>query len=467
MEKKPIKITETILRDAHQSLAATRMRTEDMLPIIEKMDKVGYHSVECWGGATFDASLRFLHEDPWNRLKKLRAGFKNTKLQMLFRGQNILGYRPYADDVVEYFVQKSIANGIDIIRIFDCFNDLRNLQTAVKAANREKGHVQVALSYTLGEPYTVEYWKKKAAAAADMGADSICIKDMAGLLTPYNATELIASLKEALNIPIQLHTHYTSGVAAMTYLKAVEAGVDVIDTSISSFALGTSQTATEVMAETFRGTSYDTGFELDLLDEIADYFKPLREKFIEDGTISTKVLGVNIKTLKYQVPGGMLSNLVSQLKTQHAEDKFEQVLEEVPRVREDLGLPPLVTPSSQIVGTQAVFNVVMGERYKMVTKETKDILLGKYGETVREFNKELQKKVIGDETPITCRFADTLKPELETLNKEIEAYKEKDEDVLSYALFPQVAVEYFKYRQTQKNGIDGKLFDRQNEAYPV
>ena len=467
MEKKPIKITETILRDAHQSLAATRMRTEDMLPIIEKMDKVGYHSVECWGGATFDASLRFLHEDPWDRLKKLRAGFKNTKLQMLFRGQNILGYRPYADDVVEYFVQKSIANGIDIIRIFDCFNDLRNLQTAVKAANREKGHVQVALSYTLGEPYTVEYWKKKAAAAADMGADSICIKDMAGLLTPYNATELIASLKEALNIPIQLHTHYTSGVAAMTYLKAVEAGVDVIDTSISSFALGTSQPATEVMAETFRGTSYDTGFELDLLDEIADYFKPLREKFIEDGTISTKVLGVNIKTLKYQVPGGMLSNLVSQLKTQHAEDKFEQVLEEVPRVREDLGLPPLVTPSSQIVGTQAVFNVVMGERYKMVTKETKDILLGKYGETVREFNKELQKKVIGDETPITCRFADTLKPELETLNKEIEAYKEKDEDVLSYALFPQVAVEYFKYRQTQKNGIDGKLFDRQNEAYPV
>lgn len=467
MEKKPIKITETILRDAHQSLAATRMRTEDMLPIIEKMDKVGYHSVECWGGATFDASLRFLHEDPWDRLKKLRAGFKNTKLQMLFRGQNILGYRPYADDVVEYFVQKSIANGIDIIRIFDCFNDLRNLQTAVKAANKEKGHVQVALSYTLGEPYTVEYWRKKAEAAADMGADSICIKDMAGLLTPYNATELIASLKEALNIPIQLHTHYTSGVAAMTYLKAVEAGVDVIDTSISSFALGTSQPATEVMAETFRGTPYDTGFELDLLDEIADYFKPLREKFIEDGTISTKVLGVNIKTLKYQVPGGMLSNLVSQLKTQHAEDKFEQVLEEVPRVREDLGLPPLVTPSSQIVGTQAVFNVVMGERYKMVTKETKDILLGKYGETVREFNKELQKKVIGDETPITCRFADTLKPELETLNKEIGAYKEKDEDVLSYALFPQVAVEYFKYRQTQKNGIDGKLFDRQNEAYPV
>ncbi len=467
MDKKPIKITETILRDAHQSLAATRMRTEDMLPIIEKLDKVGYHSVECWGGATFDASLRFLHEDPWDRLKKLKSGFKNTKLQMLFRGQNILGYRPYADDVVEYFVQKSIANGIDIIRIFDCFNDLRNLETAVKAANKEKGHAQVALSYTLGEPYTLDYWTEKARAAEAIGADSICIKDMAGLLTPYNTTELVTALKAAVNLPIQLHTHYTSGVAAMTYMKAVEAGVDVIDTSISAFALGTSQPATEVMVETFRGSPYDTGFQLDLLDEIADYFKPLREKFIEDGTISTKVLGVNIKTLKYQVPGGMLSNLVSQLKTQHAEDKFEQVLEEVPRVREDLGLPPLVTPSSQIVGTQAVFNVVMGERYKMVTKETKDILLGKYGETVRPFNKELQKRVIGDEKPITCRFADTLEPELETLNKEIEIYKEKDEDVLSYALFPQVATEFFKYRQTQKNGIDARLLDRGNKAYPV
>lgn len=467
MEKKPIKITETILRDAHQSLVATRMTTEDMLPIIDKLDRVGYHSVECWGGATFDASLRFLHEDPWDRLRKFRDGFKNTKLQMLFRGQNILGYRPYADDVVEYFVQKSIANGIDIIRIFDCFNDLRNLQTAVKAANKEKGHVQVALSYTLGDAYTTEYWVEKAKAATEMGADSICLKDMAGLLTPYKATELITALKSATTLPVDLHTHYTSGVASMTYLKAVEAGVDIIDTAMSPLALGTSQPATEVMVETFRGTPYDTGFDLQLLDQIADYFRSIRERFLETGQLSPKVLGVNIKTLKYQVPGGMLSNLVSQLKSQHAEDKFEEVLEEVPRVRDDLGQPPLVTPSSQIVGTQAVFNVVMGERYKMVTKETKDVLLGKYGATAKPFNQDLQKKCIGDEKPLTCRFADTLEPELDKLNKEIEEYKEQDEDVLSYALFPQVAMDFFKYRQAQKNGIDESVADKENAAYPA
>lgn len=467
MQMKPVKITETILRDAHQSLVATRMTTEEMLPIIDKLDKVGYHSVECWGGATFDASLRFLHEDPWDRLRKLRAGFKNTKLQMLFRGQNILGYRPYADDVVEYFVQKSIANGIDIIRIFDCFNDLRNLQTAIKAANKENGHAQVALSYTLGDAYTTEYWIEKAKAAEGMGANSICVKDMAGLLTPYKATELISALKKAVRLPIQLHTHYTSGVGSMTYLKAVEAGVDIIDTAMSPLALGTSQPATEVMVETFRGTEYDTGFDLDLLDSIADYFKPMREKFLESGLLSPKVLGVNIKTLKYQVPGGMLSNLVSQLKTQNAEDRFEEVLEEVPRVRDDLGQPPLVTPSSQIVGTQAVFNVIMGERYKMVTKETKDVLLGKYGETVKPFNKELQAKCIGDETPITCRFADTLEPELDKLNEEIKEYKQQDEDVLSYALFPQVAMDFFKYREAQKDGIDESMANKENAAYPA
>lgn len=467
MQKKPVKITETILRDAHQSLVATRMTTEEMLPIIEKLDKVGFHSVECWGGATFDASLRFLHEDPWDRLRKFKDGFKNTKLQMLFRGQNILGYRPYADDVVEYFVQKSIANGIDIIRIFDCFNDLRNLQTAVKAANKEKGHAQVALSYTLGDAYTLEYWTEKAKAAEEMGAHSICVKDMAGLLTPFRATELIQALKQAVSLPIQLHTHYTSGVGSMTYLKAVEAGADVIDTAMSPLALGTSQPATEVMVETFRGTEYDTGFDLDLLDSIADYFRPIREKFLETGLLSPKVLGVNIKTLKYQVPGGMLSNLVSQLKSQHAEDKFEAVLEEVPRVRDDLGQPPLVTPSSQIVGTQAVFNVVMGERYKMITKETRDVLLGKYGATVKPFNQELQAKCIGDETPITCRFADTLEPELDKLNEEIKEYKQQDEDVLSYALFPQVAMDFFQYREAQKGGIDETMASKENAAYPA
>ena len=376
IEKKPIKITETVLRDAHQSLIATRMTTEQMLPIVEKMDKVGYHSVECWGGATFDASLRFLKEDPWDRLRKFRDGFKNTKLQMLFRGQNILGYRPYADDVVRYFVQKSVANGIDIIRIFDCLNDLRNLQTAVDAANEEKAEAQVALSYTLGDAYTLDYWVETAKRIEDMGASSICIKDMAGLLVPYKATELVQALKEAVNLPIQLHTHYTSGEASMTYLKAVEAGVDVIDTAMSPFALGTSQPATEVMVETFKGTPYDSGLDQNLLAEIADYFRPIRDEALESGLLNPKNLGVNIKTLLYQVPGGMLSNLTSQLKEQGAEDRFYDVLEEVPRVRKDLGEPPLVTPSSQIVGTQAVFNVIMGERYKMVTKEFKGLVRG-------------------------------------------------------------------------------------------
>ena len=467
--KKPIKITETILRDAHQSLIATRMTTEQMLPIVDKMDKVGYHSVECWGGATFDASLRFLKEDPWDRLRKLRAGFKNTKLQMLFRGQNILGYRPYADDVVEYFVQKSIANGIDIIRIFDCLNDLRNLQTAVTAANKENGHAQVALSYTLGDAYTLEYWTEMAKRVEEMGANSLCIKDMAGLLVPYKAKELVHALKEVVDIPIDLHTHYTSGVASMTYLEAVEAGVDIIDTAMSPFALGTSQPATEVMVEAFRGTPYDTGLDQTLLSEIADYFRPMREEALESGLMNPKVLGVNINTLRYQVPGGMLSNLISQLKEQGKEDKYEEVLAEVPRVRKDLGEPPLVTPSSQIVGTQAVFNVLMGERYKVATKETKDILLGKYGQTVKPFNPEVVDKVLGDDkkNAITCRPADLLEPELAKIEAEMKQYKQQDEDVLSYALFPQVATEFFKYREAQQTGVDAKAADTKNGAYPV
>ncbi len=468
MEKRPIKITETILRDAHQSLIATRMTTEQMLPIVEKMDKVGYHSVECWGGATFDASLRFLKEDPWERLRKFRDGFKNTKLQMLFRGQNILGYRPYADDVVEYFVQKSVSNGIDIIRIFDCLNDLRNLQTAVTAANREKADAQVALSYTLGDAYTLDYWVDIAKKIEDMGANSICIKDMAGLLVPYKATELIGALKDAVNIPIQLHTHYTSGVASMTYLKAVEAGVDVIDTAMSPFALGTSQPATEVMVETFKGTPYDTGFDQNLLAEIADHFRPIRDEALASGLLNPKNMGVNIKTLLYQVPGGMLSNLTSQLKEQNAEDKYYEVLEEVPKVRKDLGEPPLVTPSSQIVGTQAVFNVLMGERYKMATKETKDVLSGKYGATVKPFNEEVKKKVLGENPEvITCRPADLIPDELDTLRRECEQWIQQDEDVLSYALFPQVATDFFKYREAQQTKVDHTLADTENGSYPV
>jgi len=468
IEKKPIKITETVLRDAHQSLIATRMTTEQMLPIVEKMDKVGYHSVECWGGATFDASLRFLKEDPWDRLRKFRDGFKNTKLQMLFRGQNILGYRPYADDVVRYFVQKSVANGIDIIRIFDCLNDLRNLQTAVDAANEEKAEAQVALSYTLGDAYTLDYWVETAKRIEDMGASSICIKDMAGLLVPYKATELVQALKEAVNLPIQLHTHYTSGEASMTYLKAVEAGVDVIDTAMSPFALGTSQPATEVMVETFKGTPYDSGLDQNLLAEIADYFRPIRDEALESGLLNPKNLGVNIKTLLYQVPGGMLSNLTSQLKEQGAEDRFYDVLEEVPRVRKDLGEPPLVTPSSQIVGTQAVFNVLMGERYKVATQETKDILSGKYGKTAKPFNPDVVKKVLGDNPEvITCRPADLIPDELDTLRKECAQWIQQDEDVLSYALFPQVATEFFKYRAAQENKIDPAKADVKNGAYPV
>ena len=464
---KKIKIVETALRDAHQSLIATRMPTEEMLPIVDKMDKIGYHAVECWGGATFDAALRFLKEDPWDRLRKLRDGFKNTKLQMLFRGQNILGYNHYPDDVVEYFTQKSVSNGIDIIRIFDCLNDLRNLETAVKSAKKEGAEAQIALSYTLGDAYTLDYWKDIAKRIEDMGADSLCVKDMAGLLTPYAATELVNALREGTDIPIEMHTHCTSGVAQMTYLKSVEAGADIIDTAISPLSMGTSQPPTEVMVETFKGTEYDTGLDMKALKEVADYFKPYREECLENGLLSPKVMGVNINTLLYQVPGGMLSNLVSQLDEMGASDKFEEVLEEVPRVRKDFGEPPLVTPSSQIVGTQAVLNVVMGERYKMINQQAKDLLAGKYGQTVKPFNPEVQKKAIGDEEPITCRPADLLEPALPKYEEEIKQWKQQDEDVLTYALFPEVAKDFFEYREAQASKVDPKKMDKENGAYPV
>ena len=465
--KKPVQITETVLRDAHQSLIATRMTTDEMVPIVDKLDQVGFRAVECWGGATFDSALRFLHEDPWIRLRKFRDGFKKTKLQMLFRGQNILGYKPYPDDVVEYFVQKSIANGIDVIRIFDCLNDLRNLETAVRATKKEKGEAQIALSYTLGKAYTLDYWTRMAKEIEAMGADSICIKDMAGLLLPYAATELVTALKENTKLPIELHTHYTSGEASMTYMKAAEAGCDILDCAMSPFALGTSQPATEVMVAAFKDTPYDTGLDLGILAEIAEYFRPIREKYLENGLMNPKNMGVNIKMLQYQVPGGMLSNLTSQLTKMNAEDKFYEVLEEVPRVREDMGEPPLVTPSSQIVGTQAVMNVLTGERYKVVPQETKDMFSGKYGKSTLPFNPEIQKKCIGDIEPITCRPADLLPPGLPEFEKAIEPYKQMDEDVLTYALFPEVAVEYFKYRDAQETGIDVKKADTENKAYPV
>ncbi len=460
-----VKITETVLRDAHQSLIATRMPTEEMLPIIDKMDKVGYHAVECWGGATFDSCLRFLKEDPWDRLRKLKDGFKNTKLQMLFRGQNILGYNHYADDVVEYFVQKSIANGIDIIRIFDCLNDIRNLETAVKATNKEGGHAQIAFSYTLGDAYTLEYWVDLAKKVEDMGASSICIKDMAGLLLPYETEKLVKALKNNVKIPIELHTHYTSGMASMALMKAVEAGCDIIDTACTPFSLGTSQPSTEVMVKAFEGTEYDTGIDINQLIEICNYFEPYKQECLKSGLLNPKVMGVDVNTLKYQVPGGMLSNLVKQLHDAGKDDKLQDVLNEIPKVRKDFGEPPLVTPSSQIVGTQAVMNVLTGERYKMVPKESKKLAKGEFGQSAKPMDKEVQAKILKGEEPITCRPADLLEPQLPKFEEEVKEWKRQDEDVLSYALFPNVAKEFFQYRKTQETGLDPKKF--QNGAYPV
>lgn len=470
--KKKVGITETVLRDAHQSLIATRMTTEEMLPIIDKMDEIGYHSLEAWGGATFDSCLRFLNEDPWERLRKIKDKAKKTPLQMLFRGQNILGYKHYADDVVEYFVQKSLANGMDIIRIFDALNDIRNLKTAIEAtkkyaAQEGHGHVQATLCYTTSPVHNVESFTKLAKELEGMGADSICIKDMAALLTPYTAYDLVKAIKSEVKVPVQLHTHFTSGVGDMTYLKAIEAGVDVIDTAISPMAMGTSQPATEPMVATLQGTEYDTGLDLVKLNEIANYFKPLRQKYLDSGLMKQKMLEVDINALMYQVPGGMLSNLYSQLEQQGKTDKFEEVLQEVPRVREDFGYPPLVTPSSQIVGTQAVLNVLAGERYKMISKESKGIVRGEYGKTPVPISDEIRKKIIGDEEPITCRPADLIKPELKQLESEMKEWKEQDEDVLSYALFGQVAEKYFEFRRAQKYKIDGDMVDMENMTHPI
>ncbi len=462
-----VKITETVLRDSHQSLIATRMTTEEMLPILEQMDQIGYNSLEAWGGATFDACMRFLNEDPWERLRKIRDRVKNTKLQMLFRGQNIRGYRHYSDDVVEYFVQKSIANGIDIIRIFDALNDPRNLRTAINATKKEGGHVQAAFSYTTGPVYTLEYYSKYAKQLEEMGADSICIKDMAGLLKPYDAYDLVKTLKESVNLPIQLHTHYTSGLASMTLMKAVEAGVDIIDTAISPMAMGTSQPPTEAMVAALQGTEYDTGISLESLDAITKYFAPMREKYLESGLLNPKALKVDVNALMYQVPGGMLSNLMSQLAQAGKSDQLTAVLEEVPRVRADVGYPPLVTPSSQIVGTQAVFNVIMGERYKTVTKEFKGIVHGDYGKTPVAIDPEFIKKIIGDEQPITYRPADDLKPELEQLRSEIAQYLEQDEDVLSYALFPEVSKKFFEYRKAKKYHLDAEHADKDLAVHSI
>lgn len=462
-----IKVTETILRDAHQSLIATRMTTEEMLPALEMLDDIGFYSLECWGGATFDSCLRFLDEDPWERLRTIRKKCPKTNLQMLFRGQNMLGYRHYADDVVEYFVQKSIANGINIIRIFDALNDIRNLETAMKATKKEGGHMQAAISYTTGPVFDTQYYVDYAKRLENSGADSICIKDMAGLLTPYGVSELVKALKENVKVPIQIHSHYTSGLASMVHLKAIEAGADGIDTAMSPLALGTSHPATESMVAALKGTEYDTGLDIKKLTAIRDYFNTLREKYIASGLLDTKMLGVDANTLLYQVPGGMLSNLVSQLKQAGKADKLEEVLREVPRVREDSGYPPLVTPTSQIVGTQSVFNIIMGERYKMVTKEFKDMVAGKYGKTPMPIDEEFRKKIVGDDPIIDCRPADLLKPELDKFRSEINEYYEQDEDILSYAQFGQVAVKFFEKRRNKKYGIDGEHLDIENKVHPV
>ena len=461
-------ITDTILRDAHQSLIATRMTTEEMLPALEQLDDIGFHSLECWGGATFDACLRFLDEDPWDRLRTLRQRMPKTKLQMLFRGQNMLGYRHYADDIVEYFVQKSVANGIDIIRIFDALNDIRNLETSIKAARKEKGaHVQVAISYTTSPVHNIDYFVKYAKALEETGADSICIKDMAGLLIPYETYDLVKALKETVKIPIQVHSHFTAGIADMVLLKAIEAGADVVDTALSPLAMGTSHPATESIVAALKGTEYDTGLDLVKLSEVSKHFKTLRKKYMDSGLLNPKMLEVDTNALIYQVPGGMLSNLVSQLKQAGKEDKLEDVLQEVPRVREDAGFPPLVTPSSQIVGTQAVFNIIGGERYKMVTKEFKGLVRGEYGATPVPIKPEFIKKIIGDEEPITCRPADRLEPELEKMRAEVAEWYEQEEDVLTYAQFGQVAVKFFEKRRNKKYHIDGKHLNEEEKVHPV
>ena len=439
MAKKPIKVTEVVLRDAHQSLLATRMTMDEMRPILPEMDKINYFSVECWGGATFDSCIRFLDEDPWERLRILRKELPHQKLQMLFRGQNMLGYRPYADDAVEYFVQKSVANGIDVIRIFDALNDPRNLQTAIKSANKEGAHVQGCISYTLSPVHNNEYFAAYAKTLEEMGANSICIKDMAGLLTPYTCYDLVKKLKETVSIPVDIHSHYTAGLASMSILKGIEAGADIVDTAMSPLSLGTSHMPTESLVAALQGTDYDTGLDLKQLNVVRAYFAKLREKYIANGQISPKSLGVDANTLLYQVPGGMFSNMLKQLKDAGKEDKLDEVLAEI----------------------------ILGERYKMVTKEFKGLVHGDYGKTPAPIKPEFTKKILGDEQPITCRFADTLAPEMDKLKAEAAKWATQEEDVLTYAMFPQVAPKFFDKRNAKKQGVDGDHVDYTNQSHPV
>lgn len=444
-----LQITDTILRDAHQSQAATRMRIEDMIPALDILDNIGYWSLECWGGATFDSCMRFLNEDPWERLRTLKKHLPKTKLQMLFRGQNILGYKHYADDVVEQFCKKSIENGIDVVRIFDALNDPRNLESAVKFVKEYGGICETAISYTTSPVHNEDYFVKLAMELEKMGADVICIKDMANLLLPYDAYSLVKKLKENVSVPIHLHTHNTAGTGDMTNLMAAQAGVDIVDCALSPMANGTANPSTESLVATLKGTDRDTGLDLAQLAKAAEHFRGVADKMKKEGTLDPKVLNVDPNALLYQVPGGMLSNLLSQLKQQNAEDKYYEVLAEVPRVREDFGYPPLVTPTSQIVGTQAVLNVLMG-RYKMISKESKGMLRGEYGKLPGKINEEVRKLAIGDEEPITVRPADLIAPELEKYREESKGLAKSEEDVLSYALFPQVAKNFLENRNKAK-----------------
>ena len=458
-----VKITETSLRDGHQSLMATRMTTAEMVPIIKTMDKVGYYAMEVWGGATYDAEIRFLNEDPWERLREIRKRVKNTKLQMLLRGQNLLGYRHYADDIVEKFVELSIKNGIDIIRTFDALNDIRNVKKVVESTKKYGGHSQLAICYTISPVHTIEYYKKLAFEMQNMGADSIAIKDMSGILLPNVAYKLVSELKSILNIPLELHTHSTAGMAGMSVLKAIEAGVDIIDTAISPFGGGTSQPPTESIVRALQGTEYDTGLNLELLKEVEEYFKPIRKKYIDNGILNPKALEIEPNIVEYQLPGGMLSNLLSQLKAQNAQDKYEDVLREIPKVRKDLGYPPLVTPMSQMVGTQAVFNVLTGNRYKMIPKEIKDYVKGMYGKSPVPISGEIKKIIIGDEKIFTGRPADLIKDEYDLMKKEIGNLAKSDEDILTYACFPQIAKDYLKKKYFEKIGTKEKTKTKEKE----
>ena len=454
---------ETCLRDGHQSLMATRMTTAEMIPIIKTMDKVGYYAMEVWGGATYDAEIRFLNEDPWERLREIRKRVKNTKLQMLLRGQNLLGYRHYADDIVEKFVELSIKNGIDIIRTFDALNDIRNVKKVVESTKKYGGHSQLAICYTISPVHTIEYYKKLAFEMQNMGADSIAIKDMSGILLPNVAYKLVSELKSILNIPLELHTHSTAGMAGMSVLKAIEAGVDIIDTAISPFGGGTSQPPTESIVRALQGTEYDTGLNLELLKEVEEYFKPIRKKYIDNGILNPKALEIEPNIVEYQLPGGMLSNLLSQLKAQNAQDKYEDVLREIPKVRKDLGYPPLVTPMSQMVGTQAVFNVLTGNRYKMIPKEIKDYVKGMYGKSPVPISDEIKKIIIGDEKIFTGRPADLIKDEYDLMKKEIGNLAKSDEDILTYACFPQIAKDYLKKKYFEKIGTKEKTKTKEKE----